>query len=439
MAFKAIPVDSSSVSGSHSDFPVYIKPSAMTGWGALTLAEAQSIRFYSDEAKTTELAREVVDGSPDEIWVKVPSLTTSTTIYADYDGVRSDYAVGATYGRNAVWVDYGGVWHLGETSGLAIDSSGKNNGTFDGTLPDSRTGKISNGQNFNGSSDKVQFVKSASLNPQEHTKQVWVRTSSSGSQQILLGLSGSSGGYVTAGITSTGLPFSNNGTNLRPTPIASTPVNDNEWHKVSGFYNGSFRGVYVDGVEEVSLEGTGSVTYASTANPAIGRFSSEQPVPDWFTGDLDEVRLRSDGVSENWELTEYNNQNDVASFWGTVTDVGPAPSVTTNATDQITDTTARFNGNVTDDGGATITERGFVYSTSPNPTLSDSNVQVSGTTGAYNVTETGLTPETTYYVRAYAINSEGTSYGDDDSFTTLSSVSLPTVITLPVTNIQETP
>ena len=109
------------------------------------------------------------------------------------------------------------------------------------------------------------------------------------------------------------------------------------------------------------------------------------------------------------------------------------PTVTTNATDQITDTTARANGEVTDDGGATVTERGFVYSTSPNPTKSDTLRIVSGTTGSYSVTidnvGIGLEPNTTYYIRAYAENSEGITYGDDDEFTTEATPTLPSVTT----------
>ncbi|HPR30611.1 MAG TPA: FISUMP domain-containing protein [Prolixibacteraceae bacterium] len=87
------------------------------------------------------------------------------------------------------------------------------------------------------------------------------------------------------------------------------------------------------------------------------------------------------------------------------------------ATD-ITETTATLNGEVTDDGGATVTERGFCYSTSPGVDIDDTKVLSGSGTGTFNETLTGLQANTTYYVKAYAINSVDTAYGDEISFTT---------------------
>lgn len=85
----------------------------------------------------------------------------------------------------------------------------------------------------------------------------------------------------------------------------------------------------------------------------------------------------------------------------------------------MTSTTADGNGDVTSDGGAALTARGFVWSTSLDPTLSD-NVVTDGatTTGAYSDTMTSLSDSTLYHYRAYATNSVGTSYGVDTTFTT---------------------
>ncbi|NDV17028.1 T9SS type B sorting domain-containing protein [Muricauda sp. TY007] len=104
-----------------------------------------------------------------------------------------------------------------------------------------------------------------------------------------------------------------------------------------------------------------------------------------------------------------------------------APTLTSSAVSSITATGATFSGNVTDDGGATVTERGFVYSTNPNPTTSDTKIQVGSGTGSFSDAVTGLSAETTYYVRAYAINIEGTSYGSDESFTTSAALCAPTI------------
>jgi hypothetical protein len=96
-----------------------------------------------------------------------------------------------------------------------------------------------------------------------------------------------------------------------------------------------------------------------------------------------------------------------------------APTVTTTAASSVTTTGADSGGNVTSDGGATITERGVVYSSSNDtPTTANSKATTSGTTGAYSVTLSGLTAGTHYYTRAYAINSQGTSYGAVAEFDT---------------------
>jgi hypothetical protein len=115
------------------------------------------------------------------------------------------------------------------------------------------------------------------------------------------------------------------------------------------------------------------------------------------------------------------------------------PSVITGEVSNITQTSAQGNGNVTDDGGATVTERGLCWSTSHNPTITNSHSNAStGGLGNFMVNITGLTTNTKYYVKAYAKNSTGIVYGNEVSFTTSQDISAPTVTTAQVTNIQQT-
>ncbi|UOQ53600.1 Ig-like domain-containing protein [Hymenobacter cellulosivorans] len=94
-----------------------------------------------------------------------------------------------------------------------------------------------------------------------------------------------------------------------------------------------------------------------------------------------------------------------------------APTVATAAASSITTTSAVLGGNVTADGGATVTERGVVYSsTTTAPTTADTKAVSGSGTGVFSTPVSGLTPGATYYVRAYAINSAGTSYGNLTSF-----------------------
>lgn len=97
------------------------------------------------------------------------------------------------------------------------------------------------------------------------------------------------------------------------------------------------------------------------------------------------------------------------------------PTVTTGSVSNITSSTATVAGNVTADGGATVTERGICYSTSQNPTTANSKVASGSGTGSFSANLSGLAANTTYYARAYAINAQGTSYGSQVSFTTTTS------------------
>ncbi|MGY5851453.1 YDG domain-containing protein [Salegentibacter sp. F14] len=113
---------------------------------------------------------------------------------------------------------------------------------------------------------------------------------------------------------------------------------------------------------------------------------------------------------------------DVAENPDPIILIAASPTVTTSAASSITTTGATFHGNVTSDGGATVTERGFVYSSSDNtPTIGETGVSrvTSGSgTGIFSEAITGLNSSITYYYQAYATNSKGTTYGELESFTT---------------------
>jgi hypothetical protein len=94
------------------------------------------------------------------------------------------------------------------------------------------------------------------------------------------------------------------------------------------------------------------------------------------------------------------------------------PTLTTTAISNITNTTASSGGNISSDGGSAITARGICWSTSSGPTTSNSRT-VNGTgLGAFSSNLNFLASGVTYYVRAYATNAIGTSYGNEISFTT---------------------
>ena len=117
-----------------------------------------------------------------------------------------------------------------------------------------------------------------------------------------------------------------------------------------------------------------------------------------------------------------------------------APTVTTQAVSDIGETTATGNGTITDLGSPNPTEHGVCWNTTGTPTISGSKTEegAASTTGAFTSSMTGLSPNTTYYVRAYATNTGGTSYDGQVSFSTSAQVQAPTVTTQAVSDIGET-
>ncbi|MCX6249380.1 MAG: DUF1566 domain-containing protein [Bacteroidetes bacterium] len=111
--------------------------------------------------------------------------------------------------------------------------------------------------------------------------------------------------------------------------------------------------------------------------------------------------------------TSYGNQ----VTFSTLADL---PALTTDPVTSIAPTTATSGGNISSDGGATVTVRGVCWSTSANPTLADSHSSDGIGTGTFISNLTGLAANTFYYVRAYATNSSGISYGNQRTFSSSS-------------------
>ena len=101
------------------------------------------------------------------------------------------------------------------------------------------------------------------------------------------------------------------------------------------------------------------------------------------------------------------------------------PTITTNSISDIAFTTAISGGNITNDGGAAVTSRGICWSTTPNPTVSNTTDGGGDGVGIFNSSLTGLIENTTYYVRAFAVNSVGIAYGNELSFTTNETMYFP--------------
>jgi len=136
----------------------------------------------------------------------------------------------------------------------------------------------------------------------------------------------------------------------------------------------------------------------------------------------------SRGTTYYFRAGVYNSSGWAYGSTLSFTTTAAAPSVTTASVSGISYDRATLGGEVTNDNGATVTERGVCYSaTNSQPTTADTKDTNGSGTGSFSEVISGLSPDTTYYFRAYAINSQGTSYGAVYSFTTESSI--PTVTT----------
>jgi pectin methylesterase-like acyl-CoA thioesterase len=114
------------------------------------------------------------------------------------------------------------------------------------------------------------------------------------------------------------------------------------------------------------------------------------------------------------------------------------PTLTTIGITGISTTFATSGGVISNDGNGAITAKGVCWNTGGSPTTSDSHTTDGITSTPFSSSITGLTVGTTYHVCAYATNSAGTAYGNEVIFTTLSTLSAPTITTNAVTNISNT-
>lgn len=134
--------------------------------------------------------------------------------------------------------------------------------------------------------------------------------------------------------------------------------------------------------------------------------------------------------------------NIVGTGYGSVvtltTKTTVVPTLTTTVVSNIGFNTASTGGNISDDGGASVTARGVVYSSvATTPTILNPSTSDGTGTGTFNSSLQNLTENTTYYVRAYATSSAGTGYGPVQTFKTKLN-SVPSLTTLNTTNIKST-
>ena len=125
-----------------------------------------------------------------------------------------------------------------------------------------------------------------------------------------------------------------------------------------------------------------------------------------------------------YHVRAYANNSAGISYGNEIsfTTLSDIPEVTTTIISAVTNSGATGGGNVTNDGGAPVSNRGICWSQSHNPSVSDSHTSDGSGTGAFISDMAGLSSNNYYYVRAYATNNAGTGYGSEVVFSTSGTV-----------------
>lgn len=230
--------------------------------------------------------------------------------------------------------------------------------------------------------------------------------------------------------------YGNSANNIRftgGTTMASITYKDidyNQYYRASGFYAAGISANWTTWRNYTNTSGGGVDAHSLTSAPSFLNL--------WGTSATDyRVTSSSGGINTGVTIstvgTDYFNTSRPQ---GSTYDIGAyeyvsavtIPTVTTTTASSIDTATATSGGNVTSSGGATVTSRGVCWNTSANPTTSNSHTSDGSGIGIFTSSISGLNNNTLYHYRSYAVNSVGTAYGSDLTFTTLGVVTPPVLI-----------
>lgn len=422
--------NASTISENLTNFPVLVSLNVTNFDFSLAKSAGADIRFV-DKDDTTPLDYEIeswTDNTSAVIWVEIPRIDASSN-YSDYfyiyygnAAASDDQDVTGTWDANYVMVQ-----HMDDvTTSTVVDSTSSNiTGTKTGANnPIQATGKIGNGQSYNGTNSNVlltgnpaplrisgNITISAWMNVTDHTAR---RPVIDLSYNYLTGLAllddtnGSLTGQFKGVIFDYGMT-----------------VADGVWSFGAFVSNGAtYSKVYVN---------TGSYqradfipAYSTTYTYGIGY---QYYNTYWFKGGMDEVRVSNVVRSANWLKAEYMSGANTLLYYG---NTDPPPTMSTQAATGVTMTKdavtgGTFNGSLDHLGGAPSVDVCFQWGddniTYGNYTANQTLTNIQAFTAAIPA---GLTPGATYHVRAVGTNVDGVGYGEDQIFT----FSMPTITSL---------
>jgi hypothetical protein len=324
---KAIVINHEQVAGDLTNFPVLISLTD-TDLGAHAQEDGDDIVFIDSEGKTLKHEIESFATSTGTLvaWVKIASLSSSvdTTLYMYYGNPSASSGQDPTN----VWdSNYLGVWHMDNpsTASTSDSTSNSHNGTVKGS-PTSTPGQIGNALDFDGESEGISFP-GYKLSPGDITMSAWVKSPEAAQQRA--------GEYRLPVICETiaSINWDHNSPNWDEAfgvkaggewdSAKFDSLGGETWYYLVGTFDGDTVKAYTDG--QFSNQNTDPSTYQDppTYDLEIAWTEGEN---DYFPGTIDEVRISNIVRSDAWIETEYNNQNDPASFISPQDEeVGPGP------------------------------------------------------------------------------------------------------------------
>ena len=317
-----------------TDFPLYLSLADLPAdfWTNVQ-ADGGDIRVTEADG-STRCPVELVDmdavGQTGELHFLGSSLSSvSSTVFRVYYGsstTLSQPAVTDTYGRNAVWADYVGVWHLDEdpSAGVMADSTGSGfdatpNGSMTGS--DSITGHLGRGVDLDGVDDYLDVGNVGALGS-AYTVSAWVKpanlttnmvavsyrtdnSSSDNNVAIQLDQNVSGSGRILVRDDNDSLGSATGGS-----------LSTSAWRHLAGRRDGDNLAVWVSGTKATGSNAFGPI---SMNRLILGALYNDFHTADWvqgfWAGGLDEVRLRAAALSDDWITSEQANQNDPSTFY----------------------------------------------------------------------------------------------------------------------------
>jgi hypothetical protein len=265
-------------------------------------------------------------------WVRLDLSASTDTVLSMYYGNPSSESLENPQG---VWdTSFAAVWHLNEDpAGTVYDSTANNNDGISLSIssgPTLQQGKIDSCTEFYGETtkDRIEAPHSSSLALQSNILvEAWIRTTNAdGTSDAIVAKWGDVGhrNYWLGKLDGSTLAFYVD--NTQSVTASLSLVNDGDWHHVVGVANAMSEDLllYVDGVERGSASYSGSTQTGTSVIQIANNPGSTGFIQEW-DGRIDEVRVSSSYRSLGWIQTEYNNQNDPASFFSVGSEIGSVP------------------------------------------------------------------------------------------------------------------